>query len=191
MTKPTAGHRLRSILAITWYIFFWIGGLSFVLLAIVNWIKFGAIEAFFPLIGFAVCIGMGLLASFLIGLVGYRARSPSDEISKDLSFSCHLVRCERGREEEVAREVLLRASSLKMNEFFREAVALSEKVTEIRQGVKRTGPPSYAGLVGIKMIFNSPSRHCVLETRGVKEFVNETALPEDEINRLIKEAFET
>ena len=106
-------------------------------------------------------------------------------------YACYLVRCDRGREEEIAREVIKRASHFSMSGFFKEAIPLSRKVIEIQQGVKRSVPPRYAGLIGINMIMNTPSHWCVMETSGVKEIVNEAPLPDNEINRLIAEEFES
>ena len=190
MTKSKDGLTFRDRLATLFLILFWLSGLFLLFWTVREWTRGDNVGALYALCGFIVCVAVGSWGAFYIGIIGLKVSGGPNTTPMDTEYSLHLVRCEPGREEEVAREVMARASSLSMSGFFSQAVALTEKITEIRQGVKHVGPTRYVGLVSVKMIPNTPAKECVLATPGVKDFVNQRPLSQQELDRLVREAFE-
>ena len=92
-----------------------------------------------------------------------------------------------------ALEDRIRAHSL--DELFSEVLVPSEKVTEVRGGVKRTTTRKFfPGYMFVRMLLNDHSWHLVKNTPRVTGFVgggkNPPPVPDDEVNRITNQIAE-
>lgn len=98
------------------------------------------------------------------------------------------MRCQVGREESVRDALLTRVKALNLEVQIAEVRILTDKVTEIRGGIKQVyDRGSHSGTLLVRMILNDETHRVVRDIPGMGDFISRNPMLPDEVQRILSE----